>query len=657
MQLDLLDGLDGPVIEQAAERKLLQLWLEQRLIRPLDYALADFCLQREPGEVPVALLAALLSRQLQEGHVCIRLDCLHRELAALGELPEEGVSPARWWAGRSLQEWLQLLQQSPLVACRPRQQQAPLVLQAERLYLYRMWQHEERVARAIRQRLQRELPPGIGFATGLQQLFPVQEGGGNDWQKIACAMAANGSFTLITGGPGTGKTTTVVRLLALLQQEALEQGGPPLQIRLAAPTGKAAARLGESIGGQIAGLPVDRKVRDVIPEQVSTLHRLLGSLPDTRRFRHHAGNPLQLDVLVVDEASMIDLEMMDNLLQALPASARLILLGDKDQLASVEAGSVLGELCLHAAQARYAPQTLQRLERLCGTPVGMQGLQAGSLEQDPLEQRTVMLRHSRRFAGDSGIGRLADAVNRMDSGAALALLRQEPSDVRWYKASRKQLQELVGQGFAPFVELLQRQPDSKGLDDNLQQWAAALLQAFERFRVLCALRQGDWGVDGLNRLTEQALAPALQAGSDSPWYAGRPVMVTRNDYGLGLMNGDIGIAVPVREGQDVALRVVFPRNDGSGGVRFVLPSRLTAVETVFAMTVHKSQGSEFDHCALVLPDAAGPVLTKELLYTGITRARACLSLLTPVESVLGQAIGQQVIRHSGLRAALQNAAD
>lgn len=654
MQQDLFAELEQEQPTGLDGSELLQVWLRERLIRPLDYALADFCLQLAADEVAVAMLAALLSRQLQDGHVCVRLDVLQHELAPLDCTLGQWPGPLQWWQQRTLGEWLQLLHDSPLVTTQPWQQRAPLVLKNQRLYLYRMWQHEAAVAQQVVQRLQQDAVAEANFATRLEQLFPTT-GHGNDWQKIACAMAASGRFTLITGGPGTGKTTTVVRLLALLQQQALEQGRPGLHIRLAAPTGKAAARLTESIGGQIDTLPVSESVREHIPDQVSTLHRLLGSLPDTRRFRHHAGNPLQLDVLVVDEASMIDLEMMDNLLQALPLHARLILLGDKDQLASVEAGSVLGELCLHAAGGHYAAETLTLLGQQGAGTIDMHGLQTGDARLHPLEQRTVMLRDSRRFTQDSGIGQLAGAVNAMDVAAVMALLRQSLPDVHWGKATPARLQELIRLGFAPYLELLHQQVEAQG--EAFNAWAAELLTAFDRFRLLCALREGDWGVEGLNQLAEHSLSARLRIKQDNPWYAGRPVMVTRNDYGLGLMNGDIGIAVWVPEASGTVLRVAFPRNDGSGTVRFVLPSRLTAVETVFAMTVHKSQGSEFDHCALVLPDSYSPVLTKELLYTGITRARGQLSLLTPAEGVLQQAIGRQVERHSGLRQAIEALVD
>lgn len=635
---------------------LLKDWQQQKLIRALDVALADFCLQLEPDEPDMAVLAALVSRQLQEGHVCVELKGVERQLRGLTPANNKDCSPVAWWAAHSPADWQQQIERARLVTGEPQRRKAPLVLQDGRLYLYRMWQHEHRVADALERYLQKgDMPLPDNFADKLQQLFPPLANGATNWQKVACALAASGQFTLITGGPGTGKTTTVVRLLALLQQQALEQDNQALHVRLAAPTGKAAARLTESIGRQIAGLPVAQEVRDSIPAEVATLHRLLGSLPDTRRFRHHAGNPLLLDVLVVDEASMIDVEMMDNLLQAMPTGARLILLGDKDQLASVEAGAVLGELCLHAARGRYAGQTLARLEQLCAERIDMDGLQTGDAQQDRLEQRTAMLRHSHRFDGASGIGRLATAVNAMDVAAVGALLREGSHDLEYAaNATTADIQQLASKGYEPFLQVLAECPRLPAEEPLCQQWASRLLNAFDRFRLLCALRQGNHGVEGLNRQIETGLKirhATVEAGN--PWYPGRPVMVTHNDYGLGLMNGDIGIAVWVRdETGGSLLRVAFPRNDGSGGVRFVLPSRLTAVETVFAMTVHKSQGSEFEHCALLLPKVFSPVLTKELLYTAITRARERFSLLEAGQGTLSWAIRTEVNRNSGLRSML-----
>jgi exodeoxyribonuclease V alpha subunit len=465
----------------------------------------------------------------------------------------------------------------------------------------------------------------------------------------------------LSGGPGTGKTTTVVRLLALLQAPAVA-AGQALRIRLAAPTGKAAARLTESIGQQARELPVEERVRAAIPTKVETLHRLLGSRPNTRQFQHHAGNPLALDLLVVDEASMIDLEMMARLLEALPPHARLILLGDKDQLASVEAGAVLGDLCRDAEAGHYDPDTRQWLERIAGRSLDDENLINGEPGQRPLAQQTVMLRHSRRFGPDSGIGQLARLVNRQDAVAARRLLAEPRADLHCLRGSQDALARLItvgmeaAQGYAHYLEVLraQRPPNTcEPKNPVWGQWAAKVLAAFERFRLLCALRKGDWGVAGLNARVQEELQRQGLIDSSHEWYEGRPVLVTRNDYGLGLMNGDIGIAlwVPGEKGGSI-LRVAFPRNDGSGGVRFVLPSRLNGVETVYAMTVHKSQGSEFEHTALVLPDAQSPVLTKELVYTAITRAKAHFTLVEPRAGIFEAAVERQVRRVSGLGMAL-----
>ena len=486
-----------------------------------------------------------------------------------------------------------------------------------------------------------------------------------DWQKLACALATRGAFSIVTGGPGTGKTTTVVRLLALLQAPAVEAGAP-LRIRLAAPTGKAAARLTESISLQVKSLEVDDKVRQKIPSDVTTVHRLLGSRPGTRHFRHHAGNRLPLDVLVVDEASMIDLEMMANLLDALPAHARLVLLGDKDQLASVEAGAVLGDLCRDAEAGWYTPQTRAWLEQVSGENLGNSDLQQDLEGSHPLAQQVVMLRHSRRFGEGSGIGQLSRLVNQQLPREARALLAAgshadlfalplKGEQDRGFERLALEGRGTEAKGYRHYLEVLreQRPPAETGLEDPCWAlWAGNVLHAFEAFQVLCAVRKGPWGVEGLNERITRALFARKLIDSDQHWYEGRPVLMTRNDYGLGLMNGDIGIALklPERDGQTPrhVLRVAFARNDGQGGIRFVLPSRLNDVETVYAMTVHKSQGSEFSHTALVLPEALNPVLTKELIYTGITRAKNWFSLVEPRTGVFEEAVQRKVKRLSGL---------
>lgn len=638
-------------ITESSVHDLLSRWLEQLVIRPLDYAFAEFCRQLDPEPTEAILLAALLSRMLADGHICLDFSLSSAQIEALFSEPDERI------AIRTLLTELEIerLADAAFVTCDPGAQAAPLVLQDNRLYLYRYWNYEAEVAQLLSQRLGRGYAVGESFVQQLSNLFPADTASATDWQKVACAMAATGNFTLITGGPGTGKTTTVVRLLALLQEQALREQQRPLYVRLAAPTGKAAARLTESISQQIAALPVTEDIRDSIPAQVSTLHRLLGSLPHTRNFKHHRQNPLLLDVLVVDEASMIDLDMMHSLLQALPDHARLILLGDKDQLASVEAGSVLGELCLHAEQGLYTTQTLADLAALCAAPVTHPQLQPGEAHH-VIEQRTVMLRHSRRFAGDSGIGRLAAAVNQMDVRQAQALLRTPNAELEYLRlasATAAPLRELIKAGYQAYVDILQQQrPASDAELGAYQEWAADMLRSFDRFRLLCAVRAGEFGVQSVNRLAENVLRKAF-ALDEGSWYEGRPVIVTRNNYGLGLMNGDIGIAVKVPDASgELALRVAFVPAEGEAPVRFVLPSRLTEVDTVFAMTVHKSQGSEFEHAAVLIPERDSPVLSKELLYTGITRAKDRLSVLEAGQGVFAQAVRKKISRNSGLRSAL-----
>lgn len=666
-----------PLSNSADLLALLDRWVERGWLRALDRAFVGFLQEREPGSDSLVLLAAALaSHQLGHGHVCLDLGETLAEPDFALSLPPEGdalagplLLPSQLLERLVLGTWLQRLASSGLVADadHPAHTSRPLVLSGQRLYLRRYWAYERSIDRALHQRLEQVEPSPADLPARLAQLFAGGGPGGQvDWQKLACALATRGAFSIITGGPGTGKTTTVVRLLALLQAPAVE-AGRPLRIRLAAPTGKAAVRLTESIGQQVERLAIAVQVRENIPTDVSTVHRLLGSRPGSRHFRHHAGNPLPLDVLVVDEASMIDLEMMANLLAALPPHARLVLLGDKDQLASVEAGAVLGDLCRDAEAGRYSAQTQAWLEQVSGEALTDSGLEAGTAEQFPLAQQVVMLRFSRRFGETSGIGRLARLVNQQDADQARALLKDKLEDVfglslrgEQDRALDRLLLDGLGrgeqgpQGYRSYLQVIgrQRPPAGTAADDpRWETWAMAVLQGFETFQLLCAVRKGPWGVEGLNVRVSRVLAAAGLIPADQPWYEGRPVLMTRNDYGLGLMNGDIGIALRLPDEQHPGhsvLRVAFARNDGRGGVRFVLPSRLNEVETVFAMTVHKSQGSEFTHTALVLPDALNPVLTKELIYTGITRAKTCFTLIEPRQGVFEDAVRRKVKRISGL---------
>lgn len=622
----------------------LRAWVDAGWLREVDHAFAAFVAAEVP-QAPERLLlaAALASHQLGRGHVCLDLATLAADANDTLALPPDesaevsGAAQAllREVAATPLRDWLGALADARLVA--PGEGATPLVLAGTRLYLRRYWQHEQSVRRAVELRLARESgdAPTPRLREALELLFPKGQNAGADWQKIACALASRSDFAVVTGGPGTGKTTTVVRLLALLQHLAPpgDDGRPRrLRIRLAAPTGKAAARLNDSIARAVDDLPLDQLgapelLRAAIPSKVETVHRLLGSSPVRRGFRHDEHNPLPLDVLVLDEASMVGLEAMAALVAALPPRARLVLLGDKDQLASVEAGGLLGELCRRADGGHFLPATARWVQAATGEVVPPALIDAAG---EPLDQAVVKLRHSHRFDAASGIGQLADAVNAGDLPRVRRLREEGRGGVAWRElAGDAALRPLVLDGGAPdgrvglraYLQVVREaRPSLDAGSEAFDTWAARVLAAWSRFQLLCAVRRGPHGVERMNERIAQLLQREGLLPAATGWYDARPVMVTGNDYALGLMNGDVGVTleVPGPDGRPT-LRVAFP--SGEGSVRWVLPSRLQSVETVFAMTVHKSQGSEFEHVALLLPDRDSRVLTRELVYTGITRAR------------------------------------
>jgi exodeoxyribonuclease V alpha subunit len=639
-----------------ADQSFDQFWLEAaRLteagkLRRLSGAFARFVASLGGATGPLLLASAVLSELEGRGHSCLLLpDLAGDPCALLGWSAEEWDALAGPAAPlpKNLKGWL-----AQLAACEQVWQVGefdygePLVLDGERLYLRRYWRDEMLVAQTIRARAlaARPVEPGQ-VRQWLDILFASQRQGEAtpDWQKLACAVALRGAVAIITGGPGTGKTYTVARLLALLFATAGE-GAAQQRIALAAPTGKAAARLKQSIEKALVELA--ERVGDALPLRehtermgpARTLHSLLGARPDTRAFAHHRGNPLDVDVLIVDEASMVHLEMMASLLDALPPSATLILLGDKDQLASVEAGAVLGDLCHDAQAGNYSGETLEYARAASGEEIPADFEGSGG----PLAQQTVMLRHSRRFGGP--IGQLALAVNAGDVARAEEVLRAGHEAVSWIDhAQQGQVLQLAVAGYRPYLELLAQGPDGAHED-----WVRAVLRRFEAFRILCAVREGEWGVEGLNAAIEQRLEHDKLLRRGGEWYVGRPVMVTRNDYGTRVFNGDIGLTLsdPARPG---SLRVYFLEGET---VRSVLATRLRHVETAFAMTVHKSQGSEFRHTVLVLPQDRGGILARELVYTGITRASEQFTLVSPMAAVLGEAIVRRTHRASGLRGML-----
>lgn len=652
----------------------LKLWSDLGWLREIDRVFAGFLGQLDPtAPAELLLAAALTSHQLGRGHVCMDLNLTLTDPGGSLALPplelketiDPADRPAELLGHLDSQSWCDTLHGSPLVA--QGAGNSPLVLDGTRLYLRRYWQYELEVVMAIRQRLAQATPLPADLASRLNRLFS-ESSATPDLQKIACALATRSAFTVITGGPGTGKTRTVVNLLALLQSAALDNG-KPLRIRLAAPTGKAAARLTESISQALSQLPED--MHTAIPTEAGTLHRLLGATPNSRRFRHDRHHPILADLVIVDEASMIDLEMMAALLAALRPSTRLVLLGDKDQLASVDAGSVLGDLCRNVGAASYSPALSHWLTEMTG-----ETLATATDSPSPLSQHIVQLNISYRFGANSGIGQLARAVNAGDVSAAWNCLKQNSTaypdlslieravgdDPLQAHFDSHEISHLRPSSAAPshghgyyLAELREHRPQPESdppLSERYDTWAKNVLAAFSRFQILCALRQGPFGVEGVNRLVEQALKRQQLIDPSRVWYEGRPVLVMRNDYSLGLMNGDIGITLYRPDDASTnRLRVAFLMPDQS--IRWVLPSRLHAVETAYAMTVHKSQGSEFGHVGLILPNHDSPIMTRELLYTAITRAKTHCTLFCPKRAVLDHAIKTPVQRIAGLAQRLQ----
>jgi exodeoxyribonuclease V alpha subunit len=597
----------------------------------LDAHLARLLTRLAGREDPLLGLAVrLVCGATSQGHICASLADAAGGPIAAGEATADSTPP--------LSVWCEVLRKHAVVG-RPGDY-APLILdEAGRLYLYRYWAYEHELVLDLQARLADD-PADVNprrLRGGLDRLFPPAADT-IDRQRVAAAVAALKRFTVISGGPGTGKTTTVVRILALL----LEQAAAPLRIALAAPTGKAAARMHEAIRASRETLPVDARIRDAIPIEATTIHRLLGFRPGSVAFRHDREDPLPLDVLIVDEASMVDLALMAKLVRAVPRSARLILLGDKDQLASVEAGAVLGDIC--GESAGFSPAFRRRVIEVTGQDPADLGSAASRDEPaggPPIRDAIVQLTRSYRFGRDSGIGRLAHLVNHGDGPAALDLLTGGTcEDVVWH----------------PLESPREIAPRLAEIATRLGAYLAAgtpeaALAALDRFRVLSAHRTGPYGVEALNALIATCLESRGGIHPRTPWYHGRPVLVTANDYNLRLFNGDLGITL-----RDAAaehkLRVFF--RTGDGRPRRLPPARLPEHETAFATTVHKSQGSEAEEVLLILPDALSPVMTRELLYTGITRARSHVEVWGTRE-VFEAAAGRHLARSSGLRDALWSA--
>lgn len=593
----------------------------------IDRHFADFIVRQSRMASPMLRkMAAFLSCRVQQGDICLDLaDIADQEIRSEGKT---ALFPR-------LDVLLEILRDSPTVGLPG--DFKPLVLDgAGRLYLYRYWRYEHDLAGVV---LQKAASGGETIdqkllARGLARLFPQTAAGEADWQKAAALAALRGRISIISGGPGTGKTSTVVRIIALLLEQAQ---GAPLRIALAAPTGKSASRLREASSLMLDALLCDSVIKELIPREVSTIHRLLGTIPGSVRFRYSRANPMPYDVVVIDEASMVALPLMSMLLLALKPEARLIILGDRDQLASVEAGAALGDLCGNGRRELFSAEFAAQFSDLTGERITAVH---SALPLPPLADRLVVLRKNYRFSAGSGIGAAGRAVNDGRGAEAMAILNDRAfPDAVWRELPaadglRHALKETVSEGYGAFLHA---------------ETATEALRLFASFRILCALNRGSFGVERINGLVEEILSAAGLIDAGQRWYRGRPVIVAVNDYNLRLFNGDIGIVFPSGDA-DGSLRVYFPDADG-GGVRGVSPARLPAHETCYAMTIHKSQGSEFDHIEMILPSGDAAIMTRELIYTGITRARSGVKIWGK-EDVFVSAVSRRTERKSGLREAL-----
>ncbi len=580
----------------------------------------------------VLLATALAVRAPRIGHVFVDLQRIH-ETATVDVDDPIDLTTLPWPAPGV---WIAAVEASGLAG-----PDRPLRLEGSALYLDRYWREEQQVAtdlEALARPATAHLPV---LADGITRLFTGESP--DDRQKQAAAAAVLRRLAVVAGGPGTGKTTTVARIVALLEEQALAAGAAPPLVALAAPTGKAAARLAEAVHTEAARLDVDPAIRARLLElEASTLHRLLGWKPGTHsRFRHDRGNRLPYDVVIVDETSMVSLSLMARLTEAVRREARLILVGDPGQLTSIEAGAVLGDIVGPAADApRMSAAVRTAVEEATGSAVDSPSSEDAVESVSPstdvaIGDGIVVLRTVHRFGG--GIEQLADAIHAGDADAAIAALTDD--SITWINAD-------VGDPAA--LDLLAPVRDGavktgRAVIEAAEEGdAARAIRELGAFRVLCAHRRGPHGVATWMPRIETWLAGELPGFAAEPWYVGRPLLVTENDHAIRLYNGDTGVVVTSATGRPTA---AFERQ---GEIVYFSPTRLAAVETVYAMTVHKSQGSQFATAAVLLPDPASPILTRELLYTAVTRAQTHL-VLAGTEEAVRAAVDRPIARASGLQ--------
>jgi len=581
----------------------------------LSYYFAEFIAEQSREEIDsiIALSAALVSEANQQGNVCVFLDDYHKQPLFQCEHLNSNELPRV----ESIDQWRNTLLNSCCVGLPG--ELAPLIVEDNRLYLHRYWFYETQVAEFIRQRL---LSPVIFDSNTLGQQIDQLYKELND-QKRALAIAASNRFVVVSGGPGTGKTTTIINILAvLLNQDKTSR------IALAAPTGKAAARMIDSIQAGIDSSRISPDIRELIPNEARTIHRLLGY--HLSGFRYSQQHQLPFDCVVIDEASMIDLTLMYRLLDALPPLARVILLGDRDQLASVAAGNVLGDITGNRAAVHYSIEQNNRLQNILGDTI-----ETGPTSSAGIADSIALLTTSYRFAGANSISQLATFVNQGQTRDVRDCLLSDDTQLNWFSSHERAADSVL-------IEAMLRDYEAVPGSDDL----SSAFAAFERNRVLCAVHSGAFGVDEINRrITDTMLSRGWIDNISN--FRGKPLLITRNDYELDLFNGDIGLLWPQENGQ---LMVWF--RDNNQGFRQLPITSLPEHLCAWAMTVHKSQGSEFDTVTLILPPVSQQLsVSRELLYTGITRAKQQLTLVSSAE-MLDYACRTPSHRQSGLAAKL-----
>ncbi len=571
--------------------------------------------------------AYLVSKKLGEGHICLHLNNVREELESV-PFYDTGI------AVRNKSK----LKDEQLVTFKNGAKQ-PFVLHNNRLYLQRYFNYETAIVSRIKafvesekyeaQKRSKELKLNADFiktvfsGSSLPKSTIAAEN--VDWQLVAAVSAVLNNFTIITGGPGTGKTTTVAKILAILYTI-----NPNLKVALTAPSGKAAVRMAESL--KASSLNVDenisQKLKAIAP---STIHRLLKYVPDSPYFKHNKGNTVNYDVVIVDESSMIDVALFAKLLDAIGPETRLILLGDKDQLASVEAGSLFGDLC--KTQSGLEVFTAERAQ-LINSFISNTARQIPAdyiLKETAhlLSEHIIELKRSHRFTSDKGIGKFSKAIIKNDCAALHEYLQDNADDqVTIDTEYSNELFEQFAEGYTDYI----KEPDIK-----------KALQRLNQLRVLCAVREGGQGLYSLNTAIENYLRRKKLINKNSEYYENRPIIITKNYYSLGLFNGDVGIIRPDESG---ILKAWFEDSDNE--LKSVFPGYIAESETVFAMTIHKSQGSEYDQVLVVLPDNINiSILTRELLYTAVTRAKSKVIVQASEEVILHTAEGV-VERASGI---------